>query len=94
MGCLPSDKGVRRRHCSWCLKLFHGKFPMTNVFMIDWQVPRAALALVVAPIADGVLIFLQARLRLRTRFNAFLLVVGLCLSLSAAIFGITLAVWA
>ena len=74
--------------------MFHGKFLMINSFMIDWQVPRAALALFLAPIADGLLIFLQARLRLRTRFNAFLLVVGLCLSLSAAIFGITLAVWA
>ena len=94
MGCLPSDKGARRRQCTWCFTLFHGEFLMTNSYMIYWQVPRAALALVLSPIADGLLIFLQARLRLRTRFNAFLLVVGLCVSLSAAIFGITLAVWA
>ena len=58
------------------------------------QVPRAALALMLAPTADGLLIFVQARCRLRTRRNAFAFLVGLCLLLAGLVFGGTLLLWA
>jgi len=58
------------------------------------QVPRAALALLFAPIADGILIFVQARCRLQTRRNAFTFMVAACLLLAAIVFGIVVALWA
>lgn len=58
------------------------------------QLPRAALAVLVAPIADGCLIFLQARLRLRRRRNAALVIVAACFTLVGLIFAATVAMWA
>ena len=58
------------------------------------QIPRAAMALVLAPVADGLLIFVQARCKLRTRRNAFGFLVALCLMLAGLVFGMTLLWWA
>lgn len=58
------------------------------------QIPRAAFALALAPTVDGILVYLQARLRLRTRRNASFVFVGVCLLLASLTFGSTLLWWA
>ena len=58
------------------------------------QIPRAALALFLAPTADGMLLYLQTRLRLRTRQNAFAAFVLLCLLFAGIVFGVTIMLWA
>jgi len=57
------------------------------------KVPRAALALFLAPTADGILIYVQARCRLRTRSNALLFLVATCFLLAAIVFCSCLALW-
>ena len=57
------------------------------------QVPRAALALFLAPTADGILIYVQARCRLRTRRNALVFLVAACFLLAAIVFGGCMALW-
>lgn len=67
--------------------------PEMGLKLIPLQVPRAAAALILAPVADGLLIFVQARCRLRTRRNAFAFLVALCLLLATIIFAGTLLFW-
>ena len=102
LGCISSHKG-RSHLCmqSWLMPLV--LHPIVCIIMsaegsfdisVCVQIPRAAAALVLAPVADGLLIFVQARCRLRTRRNAFAFLVALCFLLALVVFGSVLLCWA
>lgn len=71
-----------------------------TVFATVWagsqvtKIARAAGALFLAPFVDRAMEILCSKLKLKSKQQAFLLIVGSCIGLALAIFGIVVAAWA
>ncbi|KAF5836242.1 hypothetical protein DUNSADRAFT_6254 [Dunaliella salina] len=58
------------------------------------KVARAAGALFLAPFVDKAMEILCSKLKLKSKQQAFLIIVGSCIGLALAIFGVVVAAWA